>query len=104
MDAHHANIDENNEEASDEQVTNHMVLYLHGNEFGLVCFQSLKLLVVAGVWSLLEACTESHGKVLSIKVTQISLIVDRDCWVSRHSHKVLPMPVNGEDLVLRLIF
>jgi hypothetical protein len=24
--------------------------------------------------------------------------------VSRHSHKVLPMPVNGEDLVLRLIF
>ena len=101
--AHHHDVDKDDEDSGIKQVPDHMILYLNRHKFILRSLQVLVSLVVADLGSILVTGTEGNSKIFTIKISDVSLIVDCDGWVRSHSHKVLPFSIHRKDAVLSRI-
>jgi hypothetical protein len=91
MDADHADVHKDNEKTCNEKIPDYVVLNKDGDKFTVISFQDFEILVVADIGSFLETCAECNSHIFSIKIPQISLIVNSDSWMSSNSHPVLPL-------------
>jgi hypothetical protein len=92
--AHHHDVDKDDKNSCIKQVPDHMILHLNRHKFFLRSLENLIGLVVADLRSILITGTEGNREILTIDISDVSLVVNRDGWVRCHSHEVLQLSVH----------